>query len=56
MKKYSKLWGTLIGMAVGLGVSKGVLPSIMNDPEIIGDLTMILATAFGTWVAPKNSA
>jgi len=53
--EYSKLWGSLIGGVIGIGISKFGLPAEFGSPEIVGALTA-LVSAIGTWLAPPNKA
>lgn len=52
--EYSKLWGSLIGGAIGVAISKFGLPAEFGSPEVVGGLTM-LVSAFCTWLAPANT-
>ena len=54
MGNFSKLWGSLIGSAIGLGTGFGVLPEQFATPEIQGLLITVLSIA-GTFFAPKNN-
>lgn len=53
MGNYSKLIGSIVGGLVGLGVSIGLLPDSVNDPEIIGAIT-VLFSAIATYAFPAN--
>ena len=53
--EYSKIWGSLIGGVIGIGISKFGLPAEFGSPEIVGALTA-LVSAIGTWLAPPNKA
>ena len=55
MRLYSKLFGSIIGGVVGLGVSVGIVPETFSTPEIIGAITVLFA-AVATWLAPANRA
>jgi hypothetical protein len=54
MGNYSKLFGSVIGGLLGLGVSKFGLPAEMASPEVVGGLTT-LAAAVVTWAFPANA-
>ncbi len=51
--EFSKLWGSLIGGVIGIGISKFGLPAEFGSPEIVGALTTLVAAA-GTFFAPAN--
>lgn len=54
MANYSKLFGSILGGAIGLGVSIGFLPAEWNSPEIVSALTTVCA-AVATYIAPANT-
>ncbi|WP_420415935.1 hypothetical protein [Marinovum algicola] len=56
MKNYSKLFGSIIGGLIGLGVSKGVIPAEAQDPEVVAALTTLVCAAVATWAFPANKA
>lgn len=51
MANYSKLFGSIIGGLVGLGVSIGLLEE--PSPELVGAITTTLAALF-TYFFPAN--
>ena len=53
MGSFSKLWGALIGSALGLAGGMG-LPVAWATPEIAGLMVTVLSIA-GTYIAPKNN-
>lgn len=52
MGRFSKLWGALIGSALGLAGGMG-LPTDWATPEVQGLIVTVLSVA-GTFVAPPN--
>ena len=50
---YSKLFGSIIGGVLGIGVSKLGLPAEMNSPDMVAAITMLLS-AIATYLAPAN--
>ena len=53
MANYSKLFGSLIGGAVGLMAAFG-LPVDWLTPEVQATFATLLGSAFGTFLAPAN--
>lgn len=54
MGNYSKLIGSFVGGAFGIGVSLFGLPPEWQDPEIIAAVTTLLA-AIATYLFPANN-
>lgn len=56
MGAYSKMWGAMVGSAVGLGVAYGFVPESTgaNITAAANTLIPIAFSMFGTWIAPRN--
>jgi len=54
MKKYSKIIGMVVGLAIGAAVNFGLLPDSMNGPEI-QTAVLGLLSAIGVYAAPANA-
>lgn len=54
MGNYSKLFGSIIGGALGLAVARFGLPADLASPEVVGAVTTVGAAVL-TWLFPANS-
>ena len=53
MSEYNKLIGSIVGGAIGIGVSVFGLPAEWQDPQTVTAITTVLA-ALATFIFPAN--
>lgn len=53
MANYSKLFGSILGSVLGIGVSKGVLPAEWATPDVQAAI-MVLLSAAAVYFFPAN--
>lgn len=54
MQNYSKLIGTIVAFVIGLLITKFALPADLGSKEVIDAITLLIITAFGTYLSPPN--